>query len=128
NVAARHTVGLVDPITPADVGRRVGDGLPETLEEVVARYGHRWFKLKVAGDPRSDVERLRAIAAVLDQIGEPYHATLDGNEQYDDVEGALELWRRIEDEPRLGRLAASVVFVEQPVKRDRALSSDVSAL
>ena len=26
---------------------RVDDGLPETLEEVVATYGHRWFKLKV---------------------------------------------------------------------------------
>ena len=39
---ARHTVGLVDPITAADqrTGGRVDDGLPETLEEVVARYGH----------------------------------------------------------------------------------------
>ena len=33
-----------------DQTERVGDGLPETLEEVVAAYGQRWFKLKVAGD------------------------------------------------------------------------------
>src|SRR6185503_14597203 len=77
-IAARHTVGLVDPIT--SVEHRVNDGLPETLEEVVARYGHRWFKLKVGGDARADVERLAAIASVLDRIPEPYYASLDGNE------------------------------------------------
>ncbi len=40
-IAARHTVGLSDPITAADNKDRVGDGLPETLEEVVACYGYR---------------------------------------------------------------------------------------
>jgi hypothetical protein len=53
-IAARHTVGLVDPITSA--AQRVDDGLPETLEEVIERYGHRWFKLKVGGNVRADVE------------------------------------------------------------------------
>ena len=125
-IAARHTVGLADPIGVQD--QRIGDGLPETLEEVVARYGQRWFKLKVAGNPQADVERLAAIAAVLDRIEEPYRATLDGNEQYDDVRGALELWRRVKSEPRLRRLAASVVFIEQPLKRSNALSGDISEL
>ena len=127
-IAARHTVGLVDPITAADIRERVNDGLPETLEEVVARYGHRWFKLKVAGDAKADVERLSAIASVLDRIGEPYHASLDGNEQYGDVEGVLELWRRMNDERRLRRLVQSIVFIEQPIKRQNALAADVSAL
>ena len=40
----------MDPITAADVKLPVGDGLPESLEEVIHRYGHRWFKLKVGGD------------------------------------------------------------------------------
>src|SRR5688572_10466909 len=44
-IAARHTVGLVDPITAIDNKTPVGDGLPETLEQVIERYGHRWFKL-----------------------------------------------------------------------------------
>ena len=57
-IEARHTVGLLDPITRADQTERVGDGLPETLEEVVAAYGHRWFKLKVAGDVGADIDRL----------------------------------------------------------------------
>jgi hypothetical protein len=127
-IAARHTVGLVDPITAADVRERVNDGLPETLEEVVARYGHRWFKLKVAGDAQADVERLSAIAAVLDRVGEPYYASLDGNEQYADVDGVLQLWQRMNSEPRLRRLVQSIVFIEQPIKRQNALAADVSAL
>lgn len=123
-IAARHTVGLLDPITK----RSLNDGLPETLEEVIARYGHRWFKLKVSGDVAADLERLAEIAAVLERIGEPYHATLDGNEQFASADAALDLWRRIKAEPRLRRLAASVAFIEQPVKRANALSQDVSAL
>jgi L-alanine-DL-glutamate epimerase-like enolase superfamily enzyme len=125
-IAARHTVGLVDPITTAE--HRVNDGLPETLEEVIERYGHRWFKLKVGGDMKADVERLGQIAAVLDRIAEPYHASLDGNEQYADVDGVLQLWRAVKAEPRLKRLAASVVFIEQPIKRQNAFAKDVSAL
>jgi len=125
-IAARHTVGLVDPITESEA--RVNDGLPETLEEVIARYGHRWFKLKVGGDARADVERLSAIAEVLGRIDEPYHVSLDGNEQYEDARAVLDLLGRINREPRLKRLAASIVFVEQPIKRQNALSADISAL
>lgn len=100
-IAARHTVGMADPITASDLVHPLDDGLPQTLEEVVARYGQRHFKLKVGSDPRAAVERLAAIASVLDRIEAPYRATLDGNEQYADIDGALELWRRIVAEPRL---------------------------
>ena len=127
-IEARHTVGLVDPITRADQTERVGDGLPETLDEVVAAYGHRWFKLKVAGDIGADIDRLSRIAAVLDRIDGGYRASLDGNEQYDSVEGVAELWQRMRAEPRLGRLCDSVVFIEQPIKRQAALAHDVGAL
>lgn len=127
-IAARHTVGLLDPITAAGLKERVGDGLPETLEEVVARYGHRWFKLKLGGNPRADLERLAAIAAVLDRIGEPYRASLDGNEQYDDMAAVAELWSAMEADPRLGRLVGSIAFIEQPVKRDKALQAKVDGI
>jgi hypothetical protein len=127
-IAARHTVGLVDPITAADQASRVGDGLPETLEEVVARYGQRYFKLKVGGDARVDVERLAAIAAVIDRIEAPYYATLDGNEQYDDLQGVAELWARMKGEVRLARLVESVLFIEQPVKRQKALAARVAGI
>jgi hypothetical protein len=125
HIAARHTVGLVDPITAADQKEKVGDGLPETLDEVVARYGQTYFKLKVAGDARADVERLAAIASVLDRIGEPYYASLDGNEQYEDMAGVAELWAQMKADPRLRRLVQSVIFIEQPVKRQKALETRI---
>jgi Enolase C-terminal domain-like len=127
-IAARHTVGLLDPMTLRDARHPVNDGLPETLEQVIARYGHRWFKLKVGGDVRADVARLSAIAAVLDRIEEPYLASLDGNEQYEDVAGVLDLWKAVEAEPKLERLRSSIVFIEQPIKRQNALAADLSLL
>jgi hypothetical protein len=128
SLAVRHTVGLVDRITAADGGERVGDGLPETLEEVVARYGQRYFKLKVGGDLRADVDRLSAIAAVLDRIAGPYQVSLDGNEQYEDMEGVAALWGAMKAEPRLRRLVQSVLFIEQPVKRQSALDKPVAGI
>jgi hypothetical protein len=128
HIEARHTVGLVDPIARADQSERVGDGLPETLEEVVSTYGHRWFKLKVAGDVSADLQRLTLIASVLDGIGGGYRASLDGNEQYGDIDGIAELWHRMNAEPNLKRLCQSVVFIEQPIKRQAALARDVRAL
>jgi hypothetical protein len=128
HIDARHTVGLVDPITRDDQAHRVDDGLPETLEEVVAAYGQRWFKLKVGGKVAADVDRLARIADVLDRIPGGYRATLDGNEQYDGVDGALALWQTMAAEPRLARLCRSVVFIEQPIKRQAALAQPVAAL
>ncbi|HEX6268480.1 MAG TPA: mandelate racemase [Burkholderiales bacterium] len=126
-IAARHTVGLLDPLTAGD--KKLDDGLPETLEEVIDSYRHRWFKLKVSGELRADIDRLAAIAKVLDgRIGDPYRATLDGNEQFSDAEEVIRLWKAIREEPDLRRLASSIVFIEQPIKRSHALAADVSAL
>jgi L-alanine-DL-glutamate epimerase-like enolase superfamily enzyme len=129
-IAARHTVGLVDPIIAADqdAASRVGDGLPETLEEVVAAYGHRWFKLKVGGDIAQDIARLSAIAAVLDRSPAPYRCSLDGNEQYDDAEAVIALWTRMAATPALRRLCDSVAFIEQPINRKTALAREIGAL
>jgi hypothetical protein len=124
-IHARHTVGLIDAITTADQIQRVGDGLPETLEEVVAAYGHRYFKLKVAGKVDVDLSRLQAIAAVLDRSPHSYFASLDGNEQYESAEGVLELVRGIRAMPRLQRLWQSILFIEQPIARKLALDVDL---
>jgi hypothetical protein len=128
SIAARHTVGLLDPVSAADTASRVNDGLPETLEEVIARYGHRHFKLKVRGELQADLERLAAIAAVLDRLPEPYQASLDGNEQYAGMQGIAELWHRLAQDARLARLVASILFIEQPVTRSRALEQPVEGV
>ena len=129
-IEARHTVGLVDPIVADDQasGTRVDDALPETLVEVVATYRQRCFKLKVGGDRKADIERLVKIAGVLDTVSAPLHVTLDGNEQYEDVDAVVELWRAMEAEPALQKLCAATMFIEQPIKRQVALARSVAPL
>ena len=129
-IAVRHTVGLLDPIVASDQqsGERVGDGLPETLEEVARAYRGRYYKLKIAGDAAADLERLTRIACVLDREIGDYQVTLDGNEQYDDIEGILGLWEGLRTTGALARLLASTLFIEQPIKRATALARPVDAL
>jgi hypothetical protein len=128
-IAARHTVGLIDPLRDGDVASpRLNDGLPESLEGAVAQYGHRWFKLKVGGNVDSDLARLQGIAAVLDESSEPYRASLDGNEQYDDVDGIAALWAAMKDDRMLRRLISSILYIEQPIKRAAALAQPVDKL
>jgi hypothetical protein len=130
SIELRHTVGLVDPLTAGDRTpmERINDGLPETLEEVVSYYRGRYYKLKVSGDIKADLERLTKIAFVLDHRLPEYRTTLDGNEQYEDVEGIVELWRKVSEQPALARLVRSTLFIEQPIKRQVALSRSVEAL
>lgn len=129
SIAARHTVGLVDPIEAADqpAGTRVEDGLPETLSEVVDAYGVTHFKLKVGGDLEADIDRLCRIAAVTDGVPGA-EATLDGNEQYTDADAVIALWRRIAEEPRLAKLRQSVLFIEQPINRAKAMERGIAEL
>ena len=129
-IEIRHTVGLVDPLTAGDRTpmERINDGLPETLEEVVSYYRGHYYKLKVAGDIGADLDRLSRIASVLDRRLPEYRATLDGNEQYEDVEAIVELWRKIGETPALARLAQSTLFIEQPIKRQVALNRSIEPL
>jgi hypothetical protein len=130
SIELRHTVGLVDPLTAGDRTpmERINDGLPETLEEVVSYYRGRYYKLKVSGDIKADLERLTKIAFVLDHRLPDYRTTLDGNEQYEDIEGIVELWRKVSETPALARLVQSTLFIEQPIKRQIALSRSVEPL
>ena len=124
-------MGLLDALTAgdgdgADMPR---DGLPTTLEGAIERYGHRYFKLKIGGDPDADLERLRRIAAVLDRATRyRYHVTLDGNEQYADAGAVAALLEAIGAESGLRRFHDAIRFVEQPLARERALDADVDAL
>jgi len=126
HIHARHTVGLVDAITAADITEPVNDGLPETLEQVVEHYGHRYYKLKVCGQLDKDIARLTAIASVLDRIQAPYFASLDGNEQYKNAEEVAELLSTMRATPALHRMVNSIMFVEQPISRAHALDTDLS--
>jgi hypothetical protein len=129
HVAARHTVGMIDPLAAADQSpdERLDDGLPETLEEVITAYGTRHFKIKITGNIDEDTERLTRVAGTLDQIQDSYVATIDGNEQYDSEDGVLDLLGRLDSlaDPALQRLLASTVYIEQPINRGVSLETPV---
>jgi hypothetical protein len=128
SIEARHTVGLLDAITAADLTHRVNDGLPETLEEVIAAYGDRYFKLKVGGKIDADIARLESIASVLDRAAQPYFVSLDGNEQYEGTQGVAELVAGIRGRKSLARLWDSILFIEQPIARKLALDIDLRTI
>ncbi|MBB4480739.1 hypothetical protein GGE46_003327 [Rhizobium etli] len=116
SISARHTIGLLDPITESEIVDPVDDGLPQSLEAVIARYGNHWFKIKLSGAVDADIDRLARIAAVLDRLRD-YRVTVDGNEQFTAVDELAALLVRIAAMPRLARLCAAIAFVEQPFSR-----------
>ena len=125
SIAARHTVGLVDTI--AGHPGAVDDGLPESLEEVVAAYGHTFFKLKVGGEVDADLQRLIEIAAVLDASPAPIMSrwtatsSMTISPRCSICGGACRARRGCAP-------VASILFIEQPINRKQALDTDVSAL
>lgn len=127
-INARHTVGLGDALHANEISTPLNDGLPQSLDQVIATYGHRYFKLKLSGDPQADLTRLARIVAVLDAHAPGYHATLDGNEQYSGIASLTELLDGIARQPKLTSLRQGLLFVEQPIARAEALKADISAL
>ncbi len=109
----RHTVGLGDPLN----GGTLDDGLPHALADVCATYGHRWFKLKIGGDPDAACARLRDIATVLERAAPDCRLTVDGNEQLPDVEHCAALWTAVQKDPLTAALWERVAWVEQPLDR-----------
>ncbi len=130
-VIARHTVGLSDPLTEADVppGERLADGLPQSLEACIGRYGLCHFKIKVNGELGRDLERLAKLAEVISARAEPGFAfSLDGNEQFRSPGQFREFWREAIGDSRLRKFFDHLLFVEQPLHRDVALSDEVGSM
>lgn len=127
---ARHTVGLIDPLSESDLKPedRIGDGLPESLEAAIAAYGHIYFKIKVSGELDQDIRRLKAITGVLDRLPAPYFVTLDGNEQFASVAEFNQLLEAVNGESDLKRFRETIIFVEQPLNRRNALGANLTTL
>jgi hypothetical protein len=128
-IDARHTVGMADPLGEAEIdhGSAPDDGLPVALTDVIARYRNRYFKIKLGGDVDTDLARLRRIAEVLESVPD-YRVTLDGNEQFADAQALAAFQRALQADPKLARLRAAVIYLEQPLSRAVALDTDVRAL
>ena len=128
-LSVRHTIGLIDPIRRSDIPpeAELGDGLPQSLEEYIETQGIRYLKIKIGGDARADFERLASIAALLaERRINGYRVTLDGNEQYGDMDALVGLLERVERE--LPELYASLLYIEQPLDRAVALDPALAPL
>ncbi len=112
SVALRHTVGLLDQ--------------PEALRALLARERLGRFKIKLGGDPSADLARLAVIAGVLDAAAGDYRATLDGNEQYADMAALDAFVDGLERDPALTGFRGRLLYIEQPVARERALEAPVA--
>jgi len=128
-VAVRHTVGLTDPLTEADVDpdERLDDGLPQSLEAVVEHQGIDHFKIKIGADVESDRERLRTVAALIEEYHDEYVFSLDANEQYGTVSAFRDQWETLASDPRLADFLDHLLYVEQPLDRARAFGEETRA-
>lgn len=123
----RHTIGLLDPIETSEITAddRVNDGLPQSLEEDISRYGLRYFKVKVNGDLQADIERLTRIQRVL--ATHCPHApkfTLDGNEQFNSIADVVTMFERIDADPALQSMFEGMMYLEQPLSRMHTFDPD----
>lgn len=130
-VYLRHTVGMDDPIMEADIhpAQRLTDGYPQSLEGNIREYGLRYFKVKIKGDITADVERLAKICNLLQKLGiSDYAFTLDGNEQFARADDFRRYWNALQNQSLCSDFLDHLLFVEQPLRRDVALSSEAAAL
>lgn len=111
-IAIRHTIGQRDPLK-----RDQGAG---SVAEAIEEHGITFFKIKVSGDIKWDLERLQAIANVIPDSQS--WVTIDGNEAF---ESAEQLWHFVS---RLAReqpeFMERVRFLEQPLSRHETLAPD----
>ncbi len=120
-VSVRHTVGLADPLQAGDTTTPLADGLPETLEENIAAYGLRQFKVKFTGP--QDLPRLeRIFGLIAPALAAPGGwLTLDGNESFTDVGAFQAMWSALQALPAWARVRGALGCVEQPFHRAVAL-------
>jgi hypothetical protein len=124
-VFARHTVGLVDPIEEGDIAPedRVNDGLPQSLTACVRFYGLKHFKIKIDADISRARMRLKQIAGVLTrECSGAYAFSLDGNESFREPAVFAGQMQELIADPALKTFWPNLLFIEQPLHRDVALS------
>lgn len=124
SIAARHTVGLIDPLVKQDITPDMPrDGLPVCLADVVQYYGHTHYKLKLSGDANLDIDRLEKINTVIEESAKVI--TLDGNEQYTSGDQFTQFFEKFKASSKLKSLSQKTIFVEQPIRRDQTMNTPI---
>jgi L-alanine-DL-glutamate epimerase-like enolase superfamily enzyme len=121
-----HLVGALDPLSPEEVEREIGDGLPETLGQWIVRDGLTHLKIKLAGDDfdwdRQRILRIHEVATVHAVAPQRWHYSLDFNERCESADYVLQLLDAVEVDSR--DAFEAIQYVEQPTHRDLASHPD----
>ncbi|GAB4136850.1 MAG: mandelate racemase [Planctomycetaceae bacterium] len=123
----RQTLGIADPLTDDEIApaNRVNDGLPESLEGLIRRYGLQHFKMKITGEAETDIEQLKTFLDLIERFSiSDFRFTIDGNELFHSLEGFQSYWNRITEDARINASLSRLLFVEQPFHRDIALDAE----
>ncbi|MEZ5400627.1 MAG: enolase C-terminal domain-like protein [Bryobacteraceae bacterium] len=117
-----HLVGAVDPITTADIAKRIGDGLPETVPEWINYSGLTHLKIKLNGeDLKWDVDRVVAVERTAAETQKKrgvanWSYSLDFNEKAPNVDYLVAFIRHTQEKTPQG--FKRIQYIEQPTKRD----------
>lgn len=117
-----HLIGALDPLTDADITKRINDKLPETLPEWINANGLTHLKIKLNGDDLDwDVRRVLAIEKVAAEVQakrgcKEWVYSTDFNEKCQDAAYVLAFLAKIKE----GSPAAydRIQYIEQPTSRN----------
>lgn len=117
-----HLVGAVDPLVEADIKKKVGDGLPETLPEWIALNGLTNLKIKLNGDDiKWDVERVLRTDKITAEAQKKRNVSkwvysLDFNEKCPNIGYLLDFIKQIQE--KSPEAYERIQYIEQPTARD----------
>jgi L-alanine-DL-glutamate epimerase-like enolase superfamily enzyme len=123
-----HLIGALDPLTDGDIGKRIDDGLPETLPEWITADGLTHMKIKLNGDNLDwDVDRVVSV----DQVAAEAQAargcptwcySADFNEKCANVQYVLDFLAKVSE--RAPQALERLQYIEQPTHRDLKANPD----
>ena len=117
-----HLIGALDPLTDADITKKIGDGLPETLAQWIPYNGLTHLKIKLAGDDFDwDVNRTLAINSVAEEAQakrgcKEWFYSVDFNEKCPNVDYVVDFLKQVKSKSEAA--FDRIQYVEQPTHRD----------
>lgn len=117
-----HLVGAIDPLNDAEVTKKIGDGLPETLAQWIAFNGLTHMKIKMNGDDFDwDVARTLAINTVAEEAQakrgcKQWFYSVDFNEKCQNVSYVVEYLKSVKS--KSPQTFDRIQYIEQPTHRN----------
>lgn len=122
-----HLVGSLDPLSAADLNRKIGDGLPETLEEWINKQQLSHLKVKITGqDLDADVGRVVEIDRIAMRVAptRAWSYSIDFNEACENEDYVIDFLERLD---RLSKDSIHKLhYIEQPMHRDLRARKEVT--